>query len=54
MAKKEECMVMEKNVNGLKVTFEFPGTSSNNKQIETEIKEIMLQELKSRIKEMGK
>ena len=47
-------MVMEKSMNGYKVIFEFPRTSMKNEQVETEIKEIMLQELKTKIKEMGK
>ena len=40
MSKKEECMVMEKSINGYKVIFEFPRTSMKNEQVEMEIKEI--------------
>lgn len=54
MEKKEECMIMKKSINGYKVILEFPRTSMKNERVEMEIKEIMLQELKSKIKEMGK
>lgn len=54
MAKKEECMVIEKSINGYKVILEFPRTTMKNERVEMEIKEIVLQELRSKIKEMGK